>query len=440
MSVPLRIGVCGIGTAGGAAALFLARQGHNVVVFEKTERRSLETSYAGAGIGLQPIGLRCLQRLGLLESILDHGARIDHLFATTSSGRVVLDLEYADFDSRLFGVGLHRSVLFHELWRSVEEQEGLKVLCGFAVKRVRIANTPTQVDRFPNESFIELDNGERHGPFDMIIVADGRASSIRRNLVENGRFRAFEHWYKYGCLWALLADTSGFLTEKNGPNVLRQKLDTSKYMLGFLPTGRAHKRSKLNSEIPYVSLFWSLELSSVNAVRKAGIDEFKRNILRLDDSAMSLLEQLEMDKLIPAEYCNVFLPRQYYGRCVFLGDAAHATSPQLGQGANLALVDAWKLSVALQHIRNSQPLAIYDALKRYDEDRRWRLRFYQLNSAILTPIFQGNSLTISSLRDLTMGPMCRFAPTRWTMLAVMTGAQKNGIPGAVIPEDEYILQ
>lgn len=35
------------------------------------------------------------------------------------------------------------------------------------------------------------------------------------------------------------------------------------------------------------------------------------------------------------------------GCTVCIGDNAHATSPQLGQGANLALVDAWKLSQAL---------------------------------------------------------------------------------------------
>ena len=39
-----------------------------------------------------------------------------------------------------------------------------------------------------------------------------------------------------------------------------------------------------------------------------------------------------------------------------------------------------------------------------------RLRFYQLNSKLLTPVFQSNSKVIGSLRDIVMGPLCRFRP------------------------------
>ena len=77
-------------------------------------------------------------------------------------------------------------------------------------------------------------------------------------------------------------------------------------------------------------------------------------------------------------------------------------------------------------------------MEMYQKERQWRLRFYQLNSRMLTPVFQSNSRVIGGLRDMFMGPLCRFYPTKWQMLTVLCGAQNNGIPWATIPQEEYL--
>ena len=82
--------------------------------------------------------------------------------------------------------------------------------------------------------------------------------------------------------------------------------------------------------------------------------------------------------------------------------------------------------------------SVHEALYKYNEERKWRLRFYQLNSRLLTPVFQSDSKTIGWLRDLTLGPLCYFPPTRLQMLTVLCGAQNNGIPWTTIPEEEYL--
>ena len=83
-------------------------------------------------------------------------------------------------------------------------------------------------------------------------------------------------------------------------------------------------------------------------------------------------------------------------RLVFLGDAAHATSPQLGQGANLAMIDA----VTFADCVAAAPDAAYSAA------RRRHLNYYQFMTRALTPFFQSDSRLLAVVRDLTF-PLAR---------------------------------
>jgi len=78
------------------------------------------------------------------------------------------------------------------------------------------------------------------------------------------------------------------------------------------------------------------------------------------------------------------------------------------------------------------------ALRTYDEARRWRLRFYQLNSKLLTPLFQSNSKVFGVTRDTFLGAACHFPPTKQLMLMILCGAQNNGLPWTTIPQEEYL--
>ena len=77
-------------------------------------------------------------------------------------------------------------------------------------------------------------------------------------------------------------------------------------------------------------------------------------------------------------------------------------------------------------------------VRHYDAARRWRLRFYQLNSRMLTPVFQSDSAVVGMARDTFMGPLCYFPLSRLQMLTTLVGAQNNGIPWTTIPEAEFM--
>ena len=109
----LDIAIAGAGPAGLAAALYLARAGHRVTIFERFET----PAPVGSGLILQPTGLTVLDDLGLLADIIALGSRIDRLHgADATSGRTVLDVRYDAQKGGRFGLAVHRAALFGVLF------------------------------------------------------------------------------------------------------------------------------------------------------------------------------------------------------------------------------------------------------------------------------------------------------------------------------------
>ena len=186
-------------------------------------------------------------------------------------------------------------------------------------------------------------------------------------------------------------------------------------MLGFLPTGRGPEGGE-----PLNSLFWSVKLSEVEALRSRGLEAFKAGVLELEPAAAPLLQGLrELDDLLLAPYFDVRMPRLTgmvgSAGLAFIGDAGHAMSPQLGQGTNLALIDALALAEAL----SAAPLP--EALRAFERRRRAHLRYYQLASRWLTPIFQSRLSWLGPPRDLLFHPLSRLPWVRGRVLDSLVG-------------------
>src|SRR5690606_7291096 len=145
---------------------------------------------------------------------------------------------------------------------------------------------------------------------------------------------------------------------------LAQVVEGTHTLLGFLPCGLGPR-----GDVPQVSLFWSVRLDRVETWRDAGLAPWKERILALDPRAEALLDQITApEQVLTARYYDVVLDPWHTHDVVYLGDAAHATSPQLGQGANLALVDAMALAEALDGART-----LHEGLTAYSDARRAHL-------------------------------------------------------------------
>lgn len=393
---PLDVAIVGSGTAGPATALFLARQGHRVTLYE----RVAEPGPVGAGIVLQPSGMAVLAELGLLDDVAARGAPLLGLRAVNPKQRTIVGLNYRDLNPGFFGLGLHRGVLFEVLFDAVKREPNVVVKTGQEVtKREALA---------------------AHG---LAVVCDGANSQLREGF--KGLRRVTR--YPWGALWFVADDP-----EQKFRGELYQVVNGTHRLLGLLPTGYGPRHTK---ETPKVSLFWSLRADRLEEFRRSDFAAWKAEVLSYAPTCGFVLDQIpDANALLFSGYHDVVMSHWHEGNTVFLGDCAHATSPQLGQGCNLALCDAQQLS---------QSLAAHDsldaALAHYTASRRAQLGWYQFATRWLTPFFQSDLGWLGPLRDTFMPLSCRFAPARFTMLASMAGVFR-GFGRKTMPVPDAVLK
>ncbi|MBD9369768.1 NAD(P)/FAD-dependent oxidoreductase [Xanthomonas sp. XNM01] len=399
---PLRIAIVGYGSAGQAAALLLSRDGHAVSVFERVP----SPGPVGAGFLLQPTGLQVLWKMGLLEQVLRHGAPVRRLYGDTPCGRAVMDMRYAGLDERLYGVGLQRGALF-SLLDNAWAGRAQSLLAGHEIVSVD-AQAGLLQDR----------DGRTHGPFDLVVVADGAASLLRGH-VDTPRI---DRPYPWGALWCLLPAGDWAHVDE-----LRQRYVGARRMIGLLPVGGCPADPTRR-----LSFFWSLRTDRFADWEAQGLAPWREELHRLWPEAEAVFGGIaDAAQLARARYRDTLMRRWHGGRVVLIGDAAHAMSPQLGQGVNMALMDADALAGALRTQPPAQALAVFQ------RERRAHVWIYQLWSRWLTPLFQSDGDLAAQLRDISFLPMGRVQPGRGQMLRVLTGTQR-GVFGTLPLEPAFL--
>jgi 2-polyprenyl-6-methoxyphenol hydroxylase-like FAD-dependent oxidoreductase len=421
----LDVGVIGCGTAGSAAAIFLARAGHRVTIYERVGG-AVPLGPVGAGITVQPTGLHVLERLGLYPHVSSRGAPIDRLVCerrTKGPGprpRIV-ELAYETVEPGLFGLGVHRGVLFEALLAAVRREPLATLRTG--VELVDLAPAERRERGSPRSWWLIDADRERHGPHELVVVADGARSQLR----DNGHHTHNPHStgtrkrvtpYPWGALWFVGRDDRDSSTPV--VRTLHQVVDGNQRFLGLLPTGLTplSDESPLRPSRRLVSLFWSIRGDRVEAWKRGGLEAWKAEVLALAPEAEPVVQQIDDEgQVLYASYHDVVMHRWHTRNVVYLGDAAHATSPQLGQGTNLALWDAMVLADCI----DEEARDLSAALDRYSRRRRDHLAVYQTLTRCLTPFFQGDAELLASLRDVAMPLLGRIPLFRRLMTLCMIG-------------------
>jgi 2-polyprenyl-6-methoxyphenol hydroxylase-like FAD-dependent oxidoreductase len=220
---------------------------------------------------------------------------------------------------------------------------------------------------------------------------------------------AAEGWLPYGALWTTLEwpGEGPFRADR-----LEQRYERARKMAGVLPTGV--RRGKGRNEL---ALFWSLRADDHAGWQGRGLAVWKDEFLALWPECSGLLERIsDPAQLTFARYAHRTHRRPVAERLIHIGDAWHSASPQLGQGANMALLDAGALAKGLG---TEGPLA--RRLAAAIALRRSHVRLYQWLTALFTPAYQSDSLWPALLRDVVLAPLSRVPPGPRVQAGMVSG-------------------
>ena len=381
-----KIAIIGCGIGGLASAIYLTRQGHTIEIFDRFET----PAPIGSGLVVQPVGQAVLGELGCLEAVLEKAAPIYTMTGTESgTDKPVLHVDYGPEGGGTFGLGIHRRTLFDILFRTMKRH-------AVSLRAPHIIKTTKLID---DQRWIENDKGERFGPYDLVIDATGANSSLSPI-----RTKALS----FGALWGTVdwVDTSPLPT-----NYLTQCYRGASKMMGVLPLGTLP-----NDSTAKAAVFWSEPRAQLPEWPKNGLEAWKGEAISLWPEFEPFISQItQASQMTPAVYSHGTLSKPYAERLVIIGDAAHQASPQLGQGANMALLDAQALCKALERYELNK------ALNAYARRRFAHVRLYQIFSAVFTPFYQSNSHILPPLRNHLLNPFSRIWPVRSMLTRLVCG-------------------
>ncbi len=342
MNQAAHIIIVGAGIGGLTAALALARRGYSCEVLESAK----EIAAIGAGVTLAPNAMRVYSHLGIAAAIEATGVEPTHQRVQHwADGRTLIAFERGGKVRDAYGapyIYIHRADLHAILSQAVMATGRVTMRLGARVTGATITEDQSQV---------ELAGGATVSG-DLIIAADG-VKSVLRAQVANDLPQFSGH-----IAWRAVVD----VTE----GVLSALSDFPGMHIG---SGRMAVRypvsngAKLNLVFFARQSGWAEEGWAI----QAHPDELRATFRDWCPEVQSMIAAIEPEKLFKwAIYAREPLPRWTHGgRLCLLGDAAHATTPFLGQGAAAAIEDAFVLARAL----DASP-DIASAIARYEAVRR----------------------------------------------------------------------
>jgi 2-polyprenyl-6-methoxyphenol hydroxylase-like FAD-dependent oxidoreductase len=342
-----RILIIGGGIAGMALAIVLQRAGIAADIAEIDK----DWRVYGAGITITGPTLRALDRVGLLDAVLNEGYCYDATRICDAAGNVILASRVSGRPLGLRipnGGGLLRPVL-HRILAVATRASGANVRLGVSVAAIEQSGDVASV----------IFTDDSKAAYDLVVGADGINSRTRAMLFPDAPAPAF---IGQGCWRAVVARPAEIDCAHvyvGGP-----------VKAGITPVSQDEMYLFLLQHVPGNPRMPEERWTALLREQLRGFGGLL-GAVRESLGGSARINYRPLEKLL-------LPPPWHRGRVVLIGDAAHATTPHLASGAGLAVEDALVLGECL-----ASGTAIEDALQRFVARRYERCRMVVENSVRL---------------------------------------------------------
>ena len=352
-----RVLIVGGGIAGLATAAGLSRAGIACEVIERTEA----WAPVGAGIVLGVNAMKVMRGLGLADDVAARGARLGSGAITDAQGRDIGRTDFGLLEPELGPtIALHRAALHDVLLAGAS---GVPVSLGTSVERLE-----------SHDSHVDVRTTDgRESRYDLVIGADGLRSRVRELA-----FGDVEIAYSGYTCWRLVVKAPFDRAE------MREMWGRGK-RFGIVPVGDDR-----------VYCFAVANAARGEADPMEGrLERFRARFAEFGGQVPEILAALQHpEELIHNDLEEVADGPWFRGPVALVGDAAHAMTPNMGQGAAMALEDSAVLTLLL---REGGPLP--SALASYVARRNDRVRWVQTQSRRIGRVGQLEGAVVCALRN-----------------------------------------
>lgn len=352
--------ITGGGIGGLSTAIALKRCGIETEVYEAVK----EIKPVGAAISIWPNGVKCLNWLGMKDEIGALGGRMEsmayreHLYGQTLT-EFSLEPLVKSVGERPFPVARAalQDLLLETYGRSAVH---------FGQRVVKVQQDEHGVTAWFESGHVA------HG--DVLIAADGTHSVVRPQVLgyhTERRYAGYVNWNGLVAIDETIAPARQWTTYVGeGKRVSLMPVAGNRFYFFFdvpLPKGLAQDRSSARADLQRYFQGWAAPVQKL--------------IAQLDATTINRVEIHDID---PFE-------QLVRGRVALLGDAAHSTTPDIGQGGCAAMEDAVVLAMALQ----THSLGVEDALLRYQERRAYRVKDLVLKARKRCDVTHGKEMALT---------------------------------------------
>ncbi|KAJ6031439.1 FAD/NAD(P)-binding domain-containing protein [Penicillium herquei] len=327
---PPTVLIIGCGVAGPVLSQLLQKKGYKQVIYEKVR----VLGEAGASLMLNPNGLKVLNLLGSPEKLFrdDEALPLADLWHGTGSGESLVHNNLPSNFAARYGqpsMGIKRTAVNISL-KEMALDAGIAVHEGFEL-----------VDIEEGEASVTAHFSNGHSATGSFLIGcDGIKAASRRILLQNSGTKEGPPVFTGLTQTAGISKTPRALLEK--PAALSNWYGDAVHFIAY-PVSTTHTS-------------WAITLPQVDECREtwkpatgAELEAQKQKLkTKLKGFEPALLEMVSTAERIISfglfDRAELSADEWFLGRCVLVGDAAHPTSPHLGQGANQALEDCYHLS------------------------------------------------------------------------------------------------